>query len=412
VIYFIISTFTKRRLAADSTAIATALDGRLKTVQESLGGIREVIIDGSQASYLAAFERENSRLSRARASVAITSATPRYLIEAAGMVAIAGIALAAFQREGGLGAAIPTLGAIALGAQRLMPLVQQVYRGWSTASGHLSLVAQTTELLNLPAEQESQSSEGPRLTFADKITVSGVGFAYPGRRNSALRRIHFEIPAGSALGVIGETGSGKTTLVDLLMGLMEPDEGHVLVDGVRLTTANRRSWQRSIAHVPQSIFLADASIWRNIGLSLPNLAPDQDRIVDAAKRAQLHDFIMSLPGEYETIVGERGIRLSGGQRQRLGLARAIYKDAPVFVLDEATSALDDATEDAVMGALDSLRRQGRTLIIVAHRISTISRCDWIARLDDGRLAEFGRLNEVLATDQVYAKERRSRSTFD
>jgi len=192
--------------------------------------------------------------------------------------------------------------------------------------------------------------------------------------------------------VTGPTGSGKSTLVDVLMGLLPADEGRVLIDDVPLGPDTGQRWYRSIAHVPQAIFLTDSAISRNIALSLPGAPIDQDRIVDAAKKAQLHEFISSLPAGYDTVVGERGVRLSGGQRQRLGIARAIYKDAPIIVLDEATSALDEETERAVMAALEALRQDGRTVIIVAHRLSTIGHCDLVARLDHGRIVDFAPLS--------------------
>jgi ATP-binding cassette subfamily B protein len=396
-IYALISVLTKGRLATNSAVISKAIDERLKVVQESLGGIRDVKIDGSHSTYLALFDRENGKLGRARANTAIISAAPRYLTETIGIVAIAIIALLASQRQGGFGAALPALGAIALGAQRLLPLIQQVYRGWSNASGHLSVVDQTVSLLTLPIDEEPQEQvTRPPLPLRKKISVQDLSFTYPARRSAALERISFEVPAGSALALTGETGSGKSTLADLLMGLLEPDQGRICIDGVQLTKDNCRRWQRSIAHVPQSIFLTDATIAHNIALSLPRSPADHDRLVEAARKAQLHDFIVSLPRAYDTLVGERGIRLSGGQRQRLGIARAIYKDAPVLILDEATNALDHHTEAAVISALEELRRDGRTIIIVAHRRSTVCHCDFVARLEHGRLAAFGRVEEILA----------------
>jgi ABC-type multidrug transport system fused ATPase/permease subunit len=196
--------------------------------------------------------------------------------------------------------------------------------------------------------------------------------------------------------LVGPTGSGKSTLVDIIMGLLHATTGAVRIDETRLSDASRNGWYRSIAHVPQSIFLADTSIARNIALSLPDEPPDEPRMIEAAKKAQLHDFVVSLPAGYDTYVGERGVRLSGGQRQRLGLARAIYKGAPVLILDEATNALDVQTEEAVIGALDELRRDGRTIIIVAHRRSTVRHCNLVARLEHGRLLDFGPVDEVLA----------------
>jgi ATP-binding cassette subfamily B protein len=389
-LYLVISASTSRRLAANSKVISRGIDERLKIVQESLGGIRDVIVDGSHAAYLDQFDRENLKLGRARASTLTIATAPRFLIETAGMIAIVAVAVIASRQAGGFAAALPALGALALGAQRLLPLVQQIYRGWSTAAGHLSVIGDTIDLLSLPVDEKRASGfAASSLHLRDRITVDGLGFTYPNRDKPALHGVGFDLPAGSALALVGATGSGKSTLSDLLMGLLEPAEGRICVDGVALDAGNRRQWQRSVAHVPQSIFLTDASIAQNIALSLPDRPLDPAAIADAARKAQLHDFVMSLREGYDTPVGERGIRLSGGQRQRLGIARAIYKDTPFLILDEATSALDEATERAVLDSLEELRRDGRTILIIAHRPSTIANCDLVATLDQGRLIQFG-----------------------
>ncbi len=386
--YLLISTVSRKRLAENSAILGTADDDRLKIVQESLGGIRDVIIDNSAAVYLREFNQIDSRLAAARASTEFAVLAPRYLIEIVGMVVIAAIAVLIGRRDGGIAAALPILGALALGGQRLLPLLQEVYSGWSSAAARRSVLDQVVELLRLPVPATAGEASAP-LPLSEAIVLEDVTFTYPTRRRPSLDRINLVIPAGSMLALTGPTGSGKSTLVDVLMGLLPPDSGRILIDDIRLTAVTMQQWHRSVAHVPQSIFLADSSIARNIGLSLPDSPPDSGRIVDAAKKAQLHDFIVSLPAAYETFVGERGVRLSGGQRQRLGIARAIYKNAPIFVLDEATSALDEATERAVMEALGGLRREGRTIIIVAHRDSTIRSCDLLAQLDHGRVVERG-----------------------
>lgn len=397
-IYVLASVLTKARLAANSDIISRGIDERLKIAQESLGGIRDVLIDGSQSTYLAQFDRENSKLGRARANTAVISSAPRFLIETIGIVAIAAIALAASLSKGGFAAALPALGAVALGAQRLLPLIQQIYRGWATASGHLSVIGETVDLLRLPIDLESDSPTNDNaLPLREKIVVRDLVFTYPNRPSPALSGISFEVPAGSSVALVGETGSGKSTLADLLMGLLDADSGSIEVDGVPLTRENGRRWQRSIAHVSQSIFLADDSIARNISLSVPDIPSDHERIVAAATKAQLHEFITSLPAGYDTRVGERGIRLSGGQRQRLGMARAIYKSVPILVLDEATSALDELTERAVIGAVDELRKTGNTIIIIAHRPSTIRHCDLVVRLNQGRLTELDRPKEAVSS---------------
>lgn len=393
-VYLAVSAVARRRLSANSDAIGRSFNERMKIAQESLGGIRDVIIDGSHEFYLRLFRQVDLQLCVARANTAFISTAPRYIIETVGIIILAAIAVVVAQRDGGLAAALPALGAIALGAQRLLPLLQQVYTGWSTSSGYISIVGQVVDLLRLPLEEPGDRGDGKAMPLRTSVEARDLGFTYPSRRRPALAGINFEIPAGAAVALVGATGSGKSTLADLLMGLLDPASGEILIDGVPLTARNRQHWQRSIAHVPQSIFLADATIAGNIALGCPQEEIDRERLVEAARLAQLDAFVSSLPEAYETVVGERGIRLSGGQRQRLGIARAIYKKTPVFVLDEATSALDEATEQAVFEGLEQLRKDGRTLVIIAHRLSTIAHCDLVVRLHDGRIVETGSVADM------------------
>lgn len=389
-LYLFVTAITRPRLARNSELIRTTYEERVRIVQESVGGIRDVIIDGAQGLYLDTFSKVSSRYGIASATTTFIAAAPRFIIEAAGMAVIALVALLIADREGGLANALPLLGAVALGAQRLLPLLQQVYHGWASISGHRSVLFEVLERLRLPipADTGSGSAVEP-LPFRDEISVAGVSFAYPGSKLSVLDEVTLEIPRGSIIGVVGKTGAGKSTLADLIMGLIEPTEGQITVDGVRLLGEERRRWQRCVAHVPQAIFLADSSIEQNIAFAVRPEDIDRDRVRAAAACAQLHEFVTSLPDSYGTKIGERGIRLSGGQRQRLGIARAIYKQAPVLVLDEATSALDDVTETAVMEALAALGREGRTIIIIAHRLSTLAWCGQLVRLEGGRLAQLG-----------------------
>lgn len=402
-IYIAFSVASGKRLARNSAVLGESYERRVNIIQESIGGIRDTIIDNAQAMHLRFLEQVSSRLADARATTAFIALAPRYLIESIGIVTIAGLAAFVSLREGGLASALPFLGALGLGAQRLLPLLQNVYTGCSTAAGSRSSVSQVIALLRLPDRPPRSKSDSGEQPFRRQVRLEKVGFSYPSRSLFALDDISLTIPFGSMLALVGETGSGKTTLADVLMGLLQPTEGRIIVDELPLEAANVDRWQHQIAHVPQSIFLADTTIAKNIALSLPDEAPDQDRIVDAARKAQLHEFIVSLPAGYDTRVGERGVRLSGGQRQRLGIARAIYKGAPVLVLDEATSALDEQTESSVITALDGLRREGCTIIIVAHRASTIRCCDLVARLSHGRLLEFGSLAEVAGVQEMLSQ---------
>lgn len=395
-LYLGVSLITHKRLKANSDAIGTSYAARVQIVQESLGGIRDIILDDARDVFVDAFKNADRRLAVARASTNFLGAAPRFIIEAAGAALIAALALIVSQREGGLAGALPILGALAFGAQRLLPLVQQVFLGWTFARGNWSTVADVLRLLSLPMSRHFEADpDREPLPFRSEIRLNDVCFTYPGRSAPAVVGIDLRIPRGSRVALIGETGSGKSTLADLIMGLLVPDSGCITVDGISLSEVTRRTWKRCIAHVPQSVFLADTTIARNIALSSSDEHLDINRIAEAARRAQMHSFIDTLPEGYDTVVGERGIRLSGGQRQRLGIARAIYKQAPVLVLDEATSALDDATEAAVMNALDSLGHEGRTIIMIAHRLTTIASSDIVARLHNGRVVELGSFQDVV-----------------
>lgn len=397
VTYSLFSMLFRKRLAATSEVQKSSYDELTRVIQESLGGIREVIIDGSERMYLDEFKRIDLRLAETRSTTQLIFLAPHYLIEIVGMLLIAAIAVVLARGSGGIAVALPVLGTLALGAQRLLPLVQDMYRGWSAVQGHRSLFEEVVSLLSLPGHEAPKAPEGP-LALRHDIKLEGVSLSYPERSEPALSAIDLRIPAGAMLALVGPTGSGKSSLVDVLMGLLPPTTGRVLLDDMPLEPGTQQAWYRSVAHVPQSIFLADVSIGHNIALSLPDGPPEPDRIAGSAKIAQLDAFVASLPAGYDTLVGERGVRLSGGQRQRLGIARAIYKGAPILILDEATSALDDRIEADVMSALKALRAKGRTIIIVAHRLSTIRHCDLVARLDHGRLCAFGPVSEVMVAD--------------
>lgn len=394
--YLAVTLVTRRRLGRNSKIVGRAYQQRIQTIQESAGGIRDIILDSSQELFVDAFREIDLRFTIARVQTTFMASAPRFIIEALGIIIIAALALWVSGREGGIAAALPFLGALALGAQRLLPLVQQLYHGWSLVAGNQTLLADVLGLLNLPVPERPEADPEP-LVFRDSIRFEDVSFTYGSRLEPALVDIQLTIPRGSRIAIIGKTGSGKSTLADLLMGLLEPTHGQVTVDGVTLTGETRRAWQRSIAHVPQSIFLADTSIARNIAFGVAEPEVELDRVVAAAATAQLDEFITSLPEGYDTMVGERGVRLSGGQRQRLGIARAIYKQVPVLILDEATSALDDETEAAVLATIGNLQRQGRTIVIIAHRLSAVERADTIVRIDKGRVAQCGTFAEVYAS---------------
>ena len=382
-IYLLATGLTRPRLRRNGRIIAEAQGRRVKSMQEGLGGIRDVLIDQSQPVFLEAYERAMAGLRDARTRNAFFAGAPRFAVEALGMVMIAAVAVVVTGRPGGLAQAVPVLGALALGAQRLLPLIQQVYNGWASAMGNRQVLLDIVALLRQPRPARAPAT-GPALPFDRAIRLDNVGFSYSERLAPALSRVSLEIPKGARVGIAGKTGSGKSTLMDLILGLLEPQEGRILVDGTTLTAENRAAWQKNIAHVPQAIFLADATVAENIAFGVPAGAIDRERVRRAAEQAELAEVISDLPQGYDTRVGERGIQLSGGQRQRIGIARALYKQASVLVFDEATSALDTETESAVMAAIGRLDRS-LTILVIAHRLSTLEGCDMLVRLEGGRV---------------------------
>ena len=384
--YVGLSAVTRRRLRRNSAVLAETAVSRTQIVQEGLGAIRDVILDHSQPLFEARFKEIDARFRNALSGNVFISNAPRFVVEAAGIVAIALIALAMSLQPGGLVRAIPVLGALAIGAQRLLPLVQQAYNGWSLGLGNVRAVADVAALLRAPVE--APAAEVPPLPFERAIAFEGVGFAYESG-GFALADVSFRVAPGERIGIVGTTGSGKSTLLDLLMGLLSPSAGTITVDGTPLDDAGRRGWQRRIAHVPQAVYLSDDTIAANIAFGLPPGEADRARIAAGARAARLDEFVAELPDGFDTRVGERGIRLSGGQRQRIGLARALYKAAPVLILDEATSALDDATEAEVIDSILSLGR-GTTIFMIAHRRTTLADCDRILHVEAGRVTEMDR----------------------
>ena len=403
-IYVAVSAFTRKRLAINSRVINLGLNTRLQCVQEGLGSIRDVLLGHAQPEFARFFNQIDGPFRQAQASNNIIGPGPRYAVEAVAMVLIATLGYYMTISGGGVVAAIPTLGALAMGAQRLMPLLQQTYQGWVYVAGNRQVLSDVVALLQQPVAREAHSQVAP-LSFEREIRLEKVSFRYQPHLPLVLHQLDLVLNKGLRVGFIGTTGSGKSTVMDLLMGLLQPSTGQILVDGVLLTDTARLAWQRNVAHVPQAIFLADASFAENIAFGIPTKQIDLARVRQAAKQAQISEFIESNLEGYETMVGERGVRLSGGQRQRIGIARALYKRAKVLVFDEATSALDSETEAFVMQAIENLGR-ALTIVLIAHRLTTLKGCEIIYRLDKGCIVSAGGYNELItvANTTTYKKD--------
>jgi len=395
-LYWIIIRLFRARLRRNSSIISQAQGSRIKSIQEGLGGIRDVILDGNQSHYLQTFSRVDRQLRNAQATNAFLGQAPRYVVEMIGIALIVGLAFTLTAQPGGLVAALPILGALALGAARLLPLIQQIYQAWASFSGNFSVMEDVLTLLDLPRNAHSCGSV-QELAFEHSIEVKGIEFVYAPGQPAVIQNLNVKIPKGSRVGIVGKTGSGKSTLMDIIMGLLQPTGGKLLVDGQTIDGARMRAWQAHIAHVPQYIYLSDCSIAENIALGEKPEQIDRKRVRRAAQQAQIADFIEAHRQGYETRVGERGVQLSGGQRQRVGIARALYKSADVLVFDEASSALDMATEAAVMEAVNRLD-PNLTVFIIAHRLQTLRDCDIILKLDDGKLVSAGGYDEVIGQE--------------
>ena len=390
--YLLITLYARHKSRAMSQDLAAIHAARVQTIQETLGGIRDINLDQSQSVFEARLLAIEDKYRRMVGVANFISMAPRLLVEGVAIVLVAAMAAWFSLRPGGVMGALPVLGTLALGAQRTLPMVQTIYQGYVQYSLYAGNVADLVSLLHAPVENFQAVSPDEVKRFKNNIVLRKVGFNY-GEGRDALSEINLDIPKGARIGFIGKTGSGKSTLVDVIMGLLVPTRGELLVDGVQIESISIGNWKGQIAHVPQVIFLTDDSIAANIAFGLDPIDVDHDRVRRAADDAGLSEFVDTLVLGLATTVGERGVRLSGGQRQRIGIARALYKRASVLVLDEATSALDDETEAAVMTSVSQLDKN-LTVILIAHRLSTVASCDRVYRLRAGRIIAQGSFAEV------------------
>jgi len=400
--YGAITKLARQRLEANGQRIASEQTQVLRALQEGLGGIRDVLLDGTQELYCSIYVKADQPLRHAQGSNLFIASAPRFIIETVAMVLIAAIAYGLFHQREGFAFALPVLGALALGAQRLLQAVQVAFGAWAGMAGSKASLADALNLLDQPMPSARLREAIEPLKFDHEIRFRDVDFRYRPDGPWVLAGFNLTIPRGARVGIVGTTGSGKSTVLDLLMGLLDPVHGEILVDEVPIVGERLGAWQHLIAHVPQHIYLADSSVAENIAFGVPPELIDIDRVRSAAHQAHIADFIESSTGGYNAHVGERGIRLSGGQRQRIGIARALYKRANVLVFDEATSALDSVTENSVMDAIEELNRE-MTVILIAHRLTTVRRCDTVIELEQGRIVATGPYDSLLETSASFRK---------
>jgi len=391
--YWIITFFTKNFLQRNSQLIADQSTQMVKSLQEGLGGIRDVLIDGTQEFYCKLYQNSDLSLRRASGDNVFIASSPRYLMEAIGMILIAILAYSLTLQEGGMVVAIPVLGALAVGAHKLLPALQQAYGSYSLIKGAKSSFIDVLNLLNQPMPYNSSQDLINLTPFEREIVFKDLSFKYTKDTPWILKNVNLSIKKGETVGFIGVTGSGKSTLIDILMSLLSPTSGELLVDGVAITQENRRAWQEHISHVPQNIYLADSTIQENIAFGVKLEEIKEHKVTQAAQQAQIAGVINNLKNKYKAFVGEQGVQLSGGQRQRIGIARALYKDSDVLIFDEATSALDNQTEKKIMQQITQLK-DNQTIFIIAHRLTTLKQCDYIIRLNTDHTIERLNFNQI------------------
>ena len=384
-IYVMVAWLSQKRLLSNSKQVAREINYRFKALQEGLGGIRDVLLGGYQSVYSDIYRRSDWPLRKASGSNIFIASCPRYIVETLGMLLITILAYV-LSRKVDKTAVLPVMGALVFGALRLLPALQQIYACLAQIFSSRASLDDGLALLDQPLPEKAKTLPPPPLDFQEDIRFESVYFRYNETGPFILEGFTLNIPRGTRVGFVGSTGSGKSTTLDLLMGLLEPTMGRILVDGLPISGEHLWAWQRTVAHVPQNIFLTDATLAENIAFGQPLKAIDMVRVRQAAKKAHISEFIENNTEEgYNALIGERGIRLSGGQRQRIGIARALYKDASVLIFDEATSSLDNTTEAEVMDAIEELGGD-LTILIIAHRITTIRKCNMIVKVEHGRAA--------------------------
>ena len=397
-IYLLLAKYVQRRLKTNSRIISLGYKGQQKALQEGLAAIREVLLDGTQSTYIRIYEKEDYPMRQKQAINSFIAVFPRFLLESVGLFLLAIISLALVKNTNKELLIIPTIGTMALGAQKLLPALQQIYNSWAGVKGMSSSIYGVLKMLEQEMNIQNTYKSIKPYVLKSGIKFRNVSFSYGNdSKKYDIRDLNLTINKGQVVGIIGKTGSGKSTFVDLLMGLLKPTKGEILIDENNLYDEKNyktlSSWRSAISHVPQDIYLSDNSIEENIAFGENLSQISRNKVKKAAKFAQIESFIANLPEKYGTYVGERGIRMSGGQRQRIAIARAIYKNSKILVLDEATSALDTKTEREVMSSINKVSKN-LTLIIIAHRKSTILNCDRILHIENGRIIKDGTPKEV------------------
>jgi ATP-binding cassette, subfamily B, bacterial PglK len=400
--YAIIIVFVRHRLGSNGRILVDQFQLMIETLQEGFGGIRYIILGGLQKNYTHRFKTASKFYRHKIAENAVIVQSPRFFLESIGVMAICIITMSFATQGRTISEIIPLMGLLVFGCYRLLPAVQQIYSSIGIIVSLGVSVERVIKIITEPLDPMLAKSINAPMDLQRSIELRNIYFDYHGKGESwTVENINLTIPARTTVALVGHTGSGKSTVSDLILGLIQPQRGQIIIDGTPLDQSNLREWQAGLAHVPQTIYLSDSTIVENIAFGVPSDQIDMERAVRVAKQAQIHDFIQTLAHGYHERVGERGIRLSGGERQRIGIARALYQNPALIVFDEATSALDNKTEQDVVQAIAELQND-LTILLIAHRLSTVQKADNILVFSKGRLVAQGKYIELL--DNPYFRE--------
>ncbi len=403
--YFIIYKSIKNNLSKFGTSISKATSNRFRLMNEGFGGIKDIILLNRRDNFIKKFEDSGEKLARAQGLITALGGTPKYFMELLAFGTMILLVLVLIKiHDGNISEVLPILSVYALAGFKLLPAFQQIYSSIASIKGNISAFESIKDDLksSLLFDEPLQNDNNFKIETFNTIILEEVSFKYPNKKVSALNNISLKIKRNSIVGFVGESGTGKSTTVDIILGLIMPEKGYLAIDDKIINISNRNTWQKNIGFVPQSIFLSEGTISQNIAFGLSDEQIDLEKVKKSIKLAHLDELVDSLEEGLDTRVGERGVKLSGGQRQRIGIARALYNDSSVLVFDEATSALDGITEKIIMDAIHELNGQ-KTIILIAHRLKTVKKCDSIFIFEKGRIIDNGTYDELIAKNKLFKK---------
>lgn len=403
--YFILYSIVRIRLQRNGINISQVTEQRFRLMNEGFGGIKDILLLGRDGDFIKRFNKYGNELAYSMGNNVTLSMVPRYFMELVAFGSMIGLLLYLMSNyQSDLSKILPILSVYALACIKLLPAFQQVYNSMANIRGNIAALESIQQDLENAIDSPTNLPRADigYMTPKQKISVEDISFSYPGKKQNVINSLNMSIAVNSVVGIVGSSGAGKSTIIDIIIGLLEPKSGHLKVDNKIITHNNVRQWQNTIGFVAQSIFLSEGTIAENVAFGIPETSINKKQVLEALKQANLVELVQSLEDGIDTLVGERGVKLSGGQRQRIAIARALYHKAEVLVFDEATSSLDGLTEKMIMKAIQNFKGK-KTIILIAHRLKTVQKCDQIFFIEEGRVVDKGTYNELMETNNNFKR---------